>query len=78
MRGIVCVSRGERKGHGCPGIRGSHVKPGISFAPGLSDALGAVFFRVPVPSGGTLMPVLSRPNASTRTLKARPALRKTA
>ena len=66
LRGIVRVAGREREGHGGPIIRGSQMKLGVPPAPGLADALGAVFFSAPVPSGCTLMLVLSRLRTSTR------------
>jgi len=49
LRGIVRVAGEEREGHGCSGIRGSQMKPGVPPAPGLADAdaLRAVFSRAP-------------------------------
>jgi len=66
LRRIVGVTGREGEAYGCSGICGNQMNFGGPPTSGFSDGLGAVFFNAPVPSGWTLMLVLSSETASIR------------
>ena len=53
------MSGGEREGHGRPGIRGNHMKLGSPATAGSIKMDWGPFLGAPVPSGCTLMMVMS-------------------
>ena len=59
------LSRRQGKTQGAASIRGHQMNFGAPPAAALSDGLRAVFFKAPVPSGCTLMIVLSSDTASS-------------
>src|SRR6478752_8413804 len=61
---VVCLSRGQRERYGRSSIRGNHMNLGGPSPARFADGLRAVFFSAPVPSGCTLIMVLSRLTAS--------------
>ena len=61
---VVRLTRRQREGYGRASIRGNQMNLGVPSAAGLADGLRAVFFSAPVPSGCTLMLVLSNDTAS--------------
>ena len=63
--GVVSLTRREREGDCGSSICGNHMNLGVPSSSGLADRLWSVFFRAPVPSGWTLMLVLSSDTASS-------------
>jgi hypothetical protein len=61
---IERLTRLQRERYGRVGIRRDEVDRGVPPTTGLADSLRTVFFRAPVPSGCTLMLVLSSDIAS--------------
>ena len=59
FRGVVCLAGRQRERYGCARVSCDHMNLGVPSAARLADGLGSVFLRAPVPSGCTLMLVLS-------------------
>ena len=70
FRSVVRVAGRKREGNRCSRIGGDQMDFGRPAAPRLAYGLRTVFFRAPVPSGWTLIEVLSKETASilTRTI----------
>ena len=64
---IVRLAGRQRERYGRSSIRGNHMNLGVPPTSGFADGLWAVFFNAPVPSGCTLMLVLSSETASILT-----------
>ena len=61
---VASLARRQAEHHGCSRIRGNQMNLGVASAPGLADDLRSAFFSAPVPSGCTLMLVLTSDTAS--------------
>ena len=64
LRGIVGLTGRQGKRYGRSSIRGNQMNLGIPSASRFADGLRSVFFNAPVPSGCTLIEVLSKDTAS--------------